>query len=57
MNEHTQHSIDNGNSPFDLPNLRFIRDQTESKALNNDKRPMIIIASSGMCESGRILHH
>jgi metallo-beta-lactamase family protein len=38
-------------------NLRYIRDQKESKALNNDKRPMIIIAGSGMCESGRILHH
>lgn len=57
MNEHTRHAIDTGNSPFDLPNLRFIRDQRDSKALNIDKRPMIIIAASGMCESGRVLHH
>ncbi|MBI4972584.1 MAG: hypothetical protein HZC16_02065 [Candidatus Omnitrophica bacterium] len=34
-----------------------MRSQEESKSLNNDKRPMIIIAGSGMCESGRILHH
>lgn len=44
-------------SPFDFLNLSYVQDQQESKALNNDKRPMIIIAGSGMCEAGRILHH
>ncbi len=44
-------------SPFDFVNLRYIRDQKQSKALNEDKRPMIIIAGSGMCEAGRVLHH
>lgn len=29
----------------------------ESKALNDDPSSMIIISASGMCESGRILHH
>jgi metallo-beta-lactamase family protein len=53
----TRHAIARGESPFELLNLRFVRDQTESKALNIDKRPMIIIAGSGMCESGRMLHH
>jgi len=57
LNEPTRQAIAGGNSPFGLLNLRFIRDQNESKALNTDKRPMIIIAGSGMCESGRILHH
>lgn len=46
-----------GENPFELLNLRYIKDQKKSKALNTDKRPMIIIAGSGMCESGRILHH
>jgi metallo-beta-lactamase family protein len=57
MNAQTRKDIDQGDSPFEFLNLRFIRDQKESKSLNIEKRPMIIIAGSGMCESGRILHH
>lgn len=57
LDEKTRQAIVRGDSPFALLNLRFIRDQNESKVLNTDKRPMIIIAGSGMCESGRILHH
>ncbi|MFC1645916.1 MBL fold metallo-hydrolase RNA specificity domain-containing protein [Candidatus Omnitrophota bacterium] len=43
--------------PFDFVNLNYIRSRVESKALNHDNRPMIIIAGSGMCEAGRVLHH
>ena len=43
--------------PFDFVNLNYIRSKVESKALNHDRRPMIIIAGSGMCEAGRVLHH
>lgn len=57
MDEETCDAINSGNNPFEMLNLRFIREQSESKGLNMDKRPMIIIAGSGMCESGRILHH
>jgi len=57
MDKETLQSINRGNNPFEFLNLKFIRGQQESKALNNDRRPMIIIAGSGMCESGRILHH
>jgi len=57
MNPLTRKAIEKGEGPFELLNLRYIRAQEESKALNNDKRSMIIIAGSGMCESGRILHH
>jgi metallo-beta-lactamase family protein len=37
--------------------VHFTRKVEESKAINDVKVPCIIIASSGMCESGRILHH
>jgi len=57
MDAENREAIVRGESPFAFLNLRFIREQRESKALNADKRPMIIIAGSGMCESGRILHH
>jgi metallo-beta-lactamase family protein len=42
---------------FDFPMVRYTRDVQESKALNSRSGPMIIIAASGMVESGRILHH
>ena len=29
----------------------------ESKAINFDKRPKVILSASGMCEAGRIRHH
>jgi metallo-beta-lactamase family protein len=40
---------------FDL--LRYTRDVEESKAINAMRGPLIVIAGSGMAESGRVLHH
>ncbi|MGA2266466.1 MAG: MBL fold metallo-hydrolase [Phycisphaerae bacterium] len=37
--------------------VNYITAVEESKALNDRKEPCVIIASSGMCEAGRILHH
>lgn len=42
---------------FDHRLVRFVRDVEESKQLNFLRGPAIIIAASGMAESGRILHH
>jgi metallo-beta-lactamase family protein len=42
---------------FDFPMVKFTRDVSESKKLNSLRGPMIVIAASGMAESGRILHH
>jgi metallo-beta-lactamase family protein len=42
---------------FDFERLEFTRDVDASKALNMRHGPMVIIAASGMAESGRILHH
>jgi metallo-beta-lactamase family protein len=44
-------------APFGFDRLRYIRTPDESRALNDFEDPCIIIAASGMCEGGRILHH
>jgi metallo-beta-lactamase family protein len=43
--------------PFRFPLVRYVRSVDESKQLNSVRGPGIIIAASGMAESGRILHH
>ncbi len=42
---------------FKMPGLEFLQTSDQSKALNGASGPMVIIAASGMCEGGRILHH
>lgn len=42
---------------FGFDRLTYTQSQQESIALNRQRGPMVIIASSGMCESGRIRHH
>jgi metallo-beta-lactamase family protein len=42
---------------FDFRGLKFIESVEESKALNSDDRPCVIISSSGMAEGGRVRHH
>ena len=44
-------------SVFDFSNLEFIKTQEASKKINDIKSGTIIIAGSGMCNGGRILHH
>jgi len=46
-----------GESAFLFENLVTTSSIEESKSINNKEGPMIIIAGSGMCEGGRILHH
>jgi metallo-beta-lactamase family protein len=43
--------------PFMFSGLRYIESREESMRLNDLKEPAVIIASSGMCEAGRVLHH
>jgi metallo-beta-lactamase family protein len=42
---------------FGFKGLRFIESVGESKALNGDQQPCVIISSSGMAEGGRVRHH
>lgn len=43
--------------PFGFKQLSYLRSVDESRALNGKVESFIVIATSGMCESGRILHH
>lgn len=43
--------------PLAFGDLHYIRDAKDSIRLNAYSEPCIIISASGMCESGRILHH
>lgn len=46
-----------GESPLELPEIVLAQTTEESKAINEDGRPGIIISASGMCDAGRIQHH
>ncbi len=50
------HSASN-NDPFGFDRLTYIRDVEHSKELNDRPGPFIVIAASGMCDNGRIVHH
>ncbi len=57
FNEEAKKLILKGDNPFIFPNLRYIKDQKESMALNKYKFPKVIISSSGMATGGRVRHH
>jgi len=42
---------------FTFPDLRLTQTLDESKMLNFDRTPKVIISASGMCDAGRIRHH
>jgi metallo-beta-lactamase family protein len=46
-----------GKNPFDFKQVNFVTAVEDSMALMREDNPHIVIASSGMCEAGRILHH
>ena len=49
--------LQTGRNPFVFDKLRYVSSVEESIALNRSKKPHIVLAASGMCEAGRILHH
>lgn len=46
-----------GDNPFTFANLRYVKTQEESKALNKSIYPKVIISASGMATAGRVRHH
>ena len=55
--EETLELLKQGINPIACPDLRLSITADDSKALNVDKEPKVIISSSGMCDAGRIRHH
>jgi metallo-beta-lactamase family protein len=55
--DRTETLIQDAEEPLAFPLVKFTRNVEESKQLNMRQGPVVIIAASGMAESGRILHH
>lgn len=49
--------LEQGIDPIAFPGLRVSVTSDESRAINTDPTPKIILSASGMCEAGRIRHH
>lgn len=49
--------VKDGTHMFAFPNLHLVESSEESKLLNMDVTPKVIISASGMCDAGRIRHH
>ena len=49
--------LQGGENLFTFPGLTLTHSTEESRALNEDRTPKIIISASGMCDAGRIRHH
>ena len=57
LDQPTKDIMASGQNPIWFDNLNTTVSAEESKALNADKSPKVIISSGGMCEGGRIRHH
>jgi metallo-beta-lactamase family protein len=57
VDEDMQKLIRSGVNPIVFPGLKVAVSQEESKAINEDNEPKVIISASGMCDAGRVRHH
>ena len=57
LDEETLAMVKKGVNPIWFEGLTLSVSSEDSKAINFDKRPKIILSASGMCEAGRIRHH
>ncbi|HSF69816.1 MAG TPA: MBL fold metallo-hydrolase [Nitrospira sp.] len=55
--EETYRILTTEGDPFMAKYIRYVSSVHESQKLNSMKGPCIIVAASGMCEGGRVLHH
>jgi len=57
FDDETRTLINQGINPLMSPGVQLSVTSEESKAINMDRKPKVIISASGMCEAGRIRHH
>jgi metallo-beta-lactamase family protein len=57
LNDHANELMQRDGSVFDFPYLQYTQKADESIRINDEESGCIIIAGSGMCSGGRILHH
>jgi metallo-beta-lactamase family protein len=57
FNKTIQRVMQSDADPFGFPQLKYIRSVEQSKQLNFENGPMVIIAASGMADAGRVKHH
>jgi metallo-beta-lactamase family protein len=57
FNKNIQHILQSDNDPFSFKGLRYIKSVEQSKMLNFQNGPMVIISASGMADAGRVKHH
>ncbi|MCX7985037.1 MAG: MBL fold metallo-hydrolase [Bacteroidetes bacterium] len=57
FDDETLTKLHNHDDPFGFNRIIYVRSVEQSKSLNNLKQSAVIIAASGMCEGGRIVHH
>lgn len=57
VDEDMRRLIRSGINPIVFPGLELAVSQEESKAINEDKTPKVILSASGMCDAGRVRHH
>lgn len=55
--QETKELVEQGINPIEFPGLKVAVSSEESKAINFDTKPKVIISASGMCDAGRIRHH
>src|SRR5215203_2003261 len=57
FNKAIQKVLESDSDPFHFKGLKYIQSVEESKLLNYDDTPCVIISASGMAEAGRVKHH
>lgn len=57
FDEETQGLINSGINPIWFDGIKISETADDSKAINFDQEPKVVISASGMCEAGRIRHH